>query len=297
MEMHQIRYFLAVCETLNFTRAAERCNVSQPALTRAVKHLEDELGAQLLRRERARTHLTDLGRLMKARFEEVFAATEAAQIEAREFVTLTKAPLKLGVMCTMGPAVMVPFFDRLRQDIPSMDLTIRDATGEQLIEAMMAGELDIAFIGMPKYPERLHQRPLYSERYVIAFAKGHRFEQMNAVPLRELDGEDYLTRLNCELYAHFEEFLKMERPYELNRRYSSEREDWIQCMIAAGMGCSVVPETMQMLPGICQRVVTEPEIERRISLVTVAGRRFSPAVQALESLAVRYDWGRSASDR
>ena len=60
--MQQIRYFLAVCETLNFTRAAEQCHVTQPALTRAVQKLEDELGGLLFRRERHLTHLTDLGR-------------------------------------------------------------------------------------------------------------------------------------------------------------------------------------------------------------------------------------------
>ncbi len=58
MEMHQVRYFLAVCETLNFTRAAERCNLAQPSLSRAIKKLEDELGGLLFRRERNRTHLT-----------------------------------------------------------------------------------------------------------------------------------------------------------------------------------------------------------------------------------------------
>lgn len=72
MEMHQIRYFLAVCEELNFTRAAERCNVAQPSLTRAIKLLEEELGGQLFHRERANTHLSELGRLVKPHLEEVF---------------------------------------------------------------------------------------------------------------------------------------------------------------------------------------------------------------------------------
>src|SRR5579862_9438158 len=65
MEMHQIRYFLAVCDSLNFTRAAEACNVTQPALTRAIQKLEEELGSLLLHRERSRTHLTDFGQLMR----------------------------------------------------------------------------------------------------------------------------------------------------------------------------------------------------------------------------------------
>ena len=68
MEMHQVRYFLAVADTLNFTRAAELCHVSQPALTRAIQQLEEELGGLLLRRERKLTHLTDFGRLIQPIF-------------------------------------------------------------------------------------------------------------------------------------------------------------------------------------------------------------------------------------
>ncbi|MBV8650613.1 MAG: LysR family transcriptional regulator, partial [Alphaproteobacteria bacterium] len=64
MEMHQIRYFLAVADALNFTRAADKCNVAQPSLTRAIKLLEEELGGPLLHRERARTHLSELGKMV-----------------------------------------------------------------------------------------------------------------------------------------------------------------------------------------------------------------------------------------
>ena len=68
MEMHQVRYFLAVAEELNFTRASEKCNVTQPSLSRAIKLLEEELGGQLFRRERESTHLTDLGNLVRPIF-------------------------------------------------------------------------------------------------------------------------------------------------------------------------------------------------------------------------------------
>ena len=64
MEMHQIRYFLAVAKTLNFTQAAEECHVAQPSLSRAIRNLEDELGGDLFRRERSLSHLTELGKLM-----------------------------------------------------------------------------------------------------------------------------------------------------------------------------------------------------------------------------------------
>ncbi len=290
MEMHQVRYFLAVCEALNFTRAADRCHVAQPSLTRAIKKLEEELGGPLFRRERARTHMTDLGRLMKPHFERLLLASESARAEAENFGTLETAPLRFGVMCTMGPGLIASFLNRLRRDIPAIELHLRDATGPQLIDAMLDGELDVSFIGMPGYPERLDAQALYSERYMVSFPRGHRFERMNAVPLKEMDGEDYLLRLNCELALQFEEFVGFSWPFRNDIPFQSEREDWIQCMIAAGLGCAFMPETMPVLPGIVRRLLIDPEIERTISLVTVAGRRFSPAVKVLVALARTHSW-------
>src|SRR5215475_4446997 len=103
MEMHQIRYFLAVSEVLNFTRAAERCHVSQPALTRAIQTLEDELGGPLFHRERQNTHLTELGRMMLPYLQDVLDQSRQAKERARAFASPGSAPLALGVMCTIGP--------------------------------------------------------------------------------------------------------------------------------------------------------------------------------------------------
>src|SRR5260370_42525149 len=88
VEMHQIRYFLAVCETLNFTRAAGACNVSQPSLTRAIKGLEDELGGPLFRRERNNTHLTSLGEMMRPHLTQVLIEIDAAKERAKSFAKL-----------------------------------------------------------------------------------------------------------------------------------------------------------------------------------------------------------------
>ena len=91
MEMHQVRYFLALSETLNFTRAAERCNVTQPTLTAGIRKLEEELGGPLFHRERNRSHLTELGRLIRPHFERIHASTEAVRSDAMDFGDLGKA--------------------------------------------------------------------------------------------------------------------------------------------------------------------------------------------------------------
>jgi LysR family hydrogen peroxide-inducible transcriptional activator len=284
MEMHQVRYFLALSETLNFTRAAERCNVAQPSLTAAIKKLETELGGPLFRRERQRSHLTDLGRIVKPHLERIHASSEVAREEATAFWDRDKAPLRLGVMCTIGPDRTVDLFARLRSEIPSLDVELKEAPGSALVEHLMDGDLDIALIGRPEYPDRLDAKSLYTEKYVVAFPQGHRFEALSEVPLKELELENYLARVNCE-HPRFLDSLNISANFVANAKFRSEREDWVQAMIAAGMGVAVVPEFMPSNSGIGTRLLVEPEVSRTISLVTVSGRRFSPTIKTLVRLA------------
>lgn len=290
MEMHQVRYFLALAESLNFTRAAEDCNVSQPALTKAIRKLEEELGGQLFRRERHQTHLTDLGHLMKPHLAAVMAASQAARSDARGFHTLEKAPLRLGVMCTIGPRRLIRFFQALEDDVPTLEVVLSEGPGDWVLDRMAQGDLDLALLALPRYPERLDARPLFRERYVVAFPPGHRFGSLNAVSLSDLDGEDYLNRANCE-FADIMALRHGDAPEPgLRVRYESEREDWVQSMILAGMGCAIMPEYLPIMPGLQTRALIDPAVMREVSLVSVAGRRFSPAVRAVIALAERFDW-------
>ncbi len=290
MEMHQIRYFLALCETRNFTRAAEQCNVTQPALTRAVQKLEEELGGLLLRRERNLTHVTDLGQLMPPHLAQMLAETERAQIAARAFLRLDHAALNLGVMCTVGPLRFVGFLAEFRQRHPGIEITIREALPGALLEQLADGKLDIALMARAEaYPERLDVQPVYRESYVVAVPVGHRFQAMNAVPLQDIEGEQILSRLNCEYHDHVSAICRARsiRPLIV---FGSEREDWIQAMVAAGLGACLTWETSSTVPGIVTRMIIDPEITREISLVSVAGRRFSPAALALIRAAKAYRW-------
>lgn len=289
MEMHQIRYFLALCETLNFTRAAESCNVSQPALTRAIKQLEAELGGQLVRRERDNSHLTELGELMRTHLATIHAAHLAALNSAEEYHAQDQSPVTLGVMVTINPTRLVPFFECLRRRVPNLDLKLSEGPGRRLVDDVAEGRLDVALVGMPHYPERFRVRPLFRERYAIAFPPGHHFQERNTVPYQSLSGEDYISRVHCEFRAHFEALNAGPRA-KSNMRLHTEREDWAQALVLAGMGVSIMPEANAVLPGVQTRLITEPEVSRTISLVDLGGRPYPPALQALIRTAESFDW-------
>jgi DNA-binding transcriptional LysR family regulator len=290
MEMHQVRYFLAVCETLNFTRAAERCNVAQPSLTRAIQNLEEELGGQLFRRERRLTHISDFGLLIRPHLERMAADAEAAKTTAKNFLRLEHASVQLGVMCTVGPARFVGFLSAFRQANPGCDVTLVEGAPDRLAEMLLEGKLDLAIMAQPEpFSERLEICPLYRERFCVAFPKGHRFTEKNAVAIADMSGETYLLRINCEYRDYFRERCA-EHGFAVRIGFRSEREDWIQMMVAAGFGVCFIPEFSATVPGVETRAVTDPEVTRDVSLVSIAGRRFSPAVATFVRAARAHRW-------
>lgn len=290
MEMHQIRYFLAVCETLNFTRAAEKCHVAQPSLTRAVKALEDELGGPLFRRERQNTHLTALGEMMRPHLAQVLAETETAKLRARSFNALDQATLKLGVMCSIGVGRLVGFLRGFQTRHPKVEIDLHEAPAGEIQAQLIDGTIDVAIYGLPgDLDPRLAERTLYGERFVIVFAPGHPFERLGEVHGKDLDGQRLVRRTHCE----FREYIGS-RLAPLGIRIeiacASDRDDWVQAMILAGLGFGDLPESCVTMPGLLTRPLVDPEISRTVKVVTVRGRQHVPVVQAFVAEAAKHPW-------
>jgi LysR family hydrogen peroxide-inducible transcriptional activator len=293
MELHQIRYFLAVSETLNFTRAAEACSVTQPALSRAIQQLEQEIGGPLFRRERNLTHLTDLGLLMKPQLQRIMDTLGEVQREAKQHSQPAKLQLRVGIMCTVGPTRFTRLLSDFRMRCPEVGVRITEGIPANLTSKLERGEIDIAVMASATgFPESFLVRPLYRERFLVACPAGHRFTKMNAVRISDVNGENYLLRINCE-YRNVIADLINQSGSAINVCYRSEREDWIQNMVAGGLGICFIPEFSALLPGLELRPVIEPELWREIGLVSVQERPLAPAVARFVREVGDYAWPES----
>jgi len=290
--MHDIRYFIAMSQNLNFTKAAEACHVTQPALTRSIRKMEDELGGLLFSREPKNTHMTELGRLIQPHLTEIMKRTGEVKKMATRFLKLEDANLKLGTMCTISPVPFVSFLDRFRADNPGIEVTLLEGMPDELCDLLATGELDVALMARPDgFSAPLRASKLYSERFVIACSAGHRFAMESEIRLTDLDGEFYLSRINCEFY-HVLDDLYRRHGAKLVKSYQSEREDWILTMVAAGMGVCFLPEYTATFPGVVTCPVVPPAVARDVCLVSVAGRRWSPPVAAFVHAISRYSWNK-----
>ncbi|WP_292992103.1 LysR family transcriptional regulator, partial [Nitrosomonas sp.] len=171
MELHQIRYFLAVCDHGSFTRAAEFSYVSQPSLTHAIKKLEMELGGELFTRDRSGCQLTPLGHMIQPNLRKIFQDTVATKADAIRFTRLNTVPLRIGIMTTVGAQRLNPCFARYLQDYPNIEFEIIIDNDQSLLEQLESGQLDLAISPTELTLRSAYQTKfLYTERYVVAFA-------------------------------------------------------------------------------------------------------------------------------
>jgi DNA-binding transcriptional LysR family regulator len=290
MELFQVRYVLAAARLLNFTKAAADCNVSQPALTKAIKTLEDELGAPLFHRESKRIVLSDFGSSLLPHFQHIVEEAAATRTLADNFRLLNKVPIRLGVMSTVGPVRLSRFLAKFQREFPGVEVAVSEASAAELRARMESVDLDLAVMNaMGSLRDGLNILDLYNERYVVVFPPEHRLASLNAVRLCDLNEELYVDRLSCEMREAVMA-LCHETGVNLYARFRSEREDWVQAMVLARIGFAFMPECSVTQPELLRRPLTEPEVTRTISLVNIPGRQFSPATAAMVHAAKRFDW-------
>lgn len=289
METHEIRYFLATVRELNFTRAAAACNVSQPALTRAIRKLEGELGGPLFVRRPGKIELTRLARTVIPQLEAIEQSMQRVRIEAQAIADERLVSLRLGVMCTLGPRHVVDILGRLRSAIPQVEVSIMEAKASGIIDLLEGDMIDVGITAWPHYPEAIAAHSLYNERYVVAMSEDHPLAALPQVRLADLAGQPYIDRLNCEFDDYYEAKCG---PWsiDLDVCFASEREDWIQGMIVSALGCAILPEFMVLAPGITTRRLIEPEVAREIAFVCLRGRPLSEPAQQFLRLAKNRSW-------
>jgi len=289
-----VRYFLTLAQTFNFTRAAEQCNVTQPALTKALRKLEYELGGDLIHRERRLTQLTDLGKLVLPMLQRTVDAADAARRQARQFRAEEVAPIRMGLPPSISAALMVEPLSKLTGCIEGLQVHLVEDDSRGLVDALLEGGIHAALLGVTdSLPERLDHWRLFEESYVVAVAPCHPFGRLEAVPIAALEKAVWLEREDCAAHCTLERLFSGGGKPKVAHR--GRQEDHLQHMAAAGLGALLVYEHMPRLADVVSRPIEGDPVSRSIELAAVAGRRHSPALSALIRIVKSHDWKRAVT--
>ncbi len=290
MEMHQIRYFLALSRTLNFTRAATECEVAQPSLTRAIKKLEAELGGELFRRERAYTHLTELGRRMLPILQQTLDSAESAKAIAQSFQQVSRAPLCLALSQTINSSLFAPFITQISKILPGLEVRISRGSAIEVVEQLKTGEAEISITGPLKDRwERFDAWSLFEEPFAVLVPRDHGLSSEDSIDIQRLTNEAVLLRQHCEQAASFDDVFNRHDIQPTARHLITSESDLI-VLVEAGLGIALVPDFLPVPNTVKKISLTTPDLRRDVHLRTVAGRPRSPAASIFLKSLRAADW-------
>ncbi|MDH3582503.1 MAG: LysR family transcriptional regulator [Hyphomicrobiales bacterium] len=272
MDLNQIRYFVHLADTLNFTEAARLSGVSQPSLTKGIQRLEEELGGPLIYRDGKDSRLTALGREMQVEFMQIEARLSSVRELAENSLRGRKRVLTMGVMTTIGPSAMSPFLDHVLTQLPGIELHITPMLPGENEAETLSGKYDLVVLPQPPSPNfKVANVPLFTEPIKLAVAHGHPLSKANEVTLQQIADEVYIDRLHCDFRTQIIDHF-MDRDVILYARVQSEREDWVQQLVASGLGVCCLPGRSRIVPGIELRPIRGFDAARQVSLVAVSVR-------------------------
>ena len=290
MELQQIRYFLALCDRGSFTRAADQCAITQPALTRAIKKLEDELGGTLFERDASGTQLTRFGRSVRPFLEQTLRAADAAQVKARSFLRSDANQLRLGVAPTMPPSLLMRPLCEIRRKIAEFGLELTQSDVATILQQLEDGDLEVAIVPSgARLSDRVHQWPLFEQYACLAVPEGHALASLPEVPLEALDGEVWIEQADSPLSQAFMEHCE-EHGVQLMVRHRATSDDQVQHLVSAGFGCALMSSHASIVAGVVIRQIQGFEDRHAIVLAALAGRPFNKVSEVFVRMARARDW-------
>ncbi len=293
MTLTELRYIVTLAQEQHFGRAAERCFVSQPTLSIAVKKLEDELGVALFERSKTRVQPTPLGDKIVTQAQLVLEQTSAIKDIASAGKDQLSSPLMIGAIFTIGPYLFPHFIPELQKLANKMPLFVEEGYTATLRKRLRKGELDVIIIALPFTEADVVTQPLYDEPFVVLMPHNHPLADKPAVAAIDLN--DYNVLLLGEGHCFREQVLEACPNLQpaldgvtagIRTATEGSSLDTLRHMVASGLGITVLPSSAagatRYAPNL---LVTRPFAEPAPSrTVAMAWRASFPRHKAIDVL-------------
>lgn len=289
MELRQLRHLVALAEERSFTRAAAREHIAQPALSQQIRRLETEVGLELVQRSTRSVSMTDAGELLVTRARRVLLEVEAAEAELQALSGIHTGVVRIGAMHTMGPVDLSLALAIFHSRHPGVELTVREASSEEMAEMLRFDELDVAFLSVTERVEShelgLHQ--LLSEELVVILAPEHPLAGRSEVRMAELAGERFISWREGARLRELLLSAGRSAGFEPQVKLASDDSGRIRRLVARNLGVAILPRSDAERWGadVAVAVLSEPSLTRDITLAWREGRRLGPAAAEFLVLA------------
>ena len=293
MELRHLRYFIAVAEELNFTRAADRLHMAQPPLSQQIQQLEAQLGFQLFRRTKRTVVLTDAGQVFFEEAQKILLQVDRAIQLGQQTSRGELGQLTIGFVSSAAHNVVPAILQQFRTLNPAVLLELHELTTNEQLQRLRFGQIDIGFVRPPVEEDGINSEIVFREPLIVALPQTHRMAKCDRVELRALKDEPFILFPRSLAPGLYDPIVSLCQQAGFSPRAAQEaiQMQTIVSLVAAEMGVAIVPASMQNFQrsGVVYKALSESTCIVAIALIwrsdpTAAVQRFLKVARQISGL-------------
>ncbi len=289
MEWNQLHYFQTVANLEHFTRAAESLMVSQPALSRSMARLEEELGVPLFDRHGRTVSLNRYGHIFLKRVNRALLEIAEGQKEIQDLVNPSSGTVSLGFIHSQGTNLVPDLIGSFRKQYPAITFQLFQNTSRLILDQLEAAEADFCLCTQPAGREGIKWTELYTEKLFVIVPKEHRLANRASIKLNEVAEDPFILVKKGNGLREITDRLIREAGFTPNVTFEGEELTTVASLVAANLGVAIIPHLRGLdLKNLAELPVSEPICQRIIGMAWVEGRYLSPAARRFQEFVLAY---------
>lgn len=271
MEFRQLKYFLALSEELHFHRAAEKLFIVQPALSKQIKLLEEELGIALLKRDKRNVKLTAAGKYFKKEVKTILDQLELVKSHTRLIQEGEKGEIRIGYVGSCIHTFLPDILTELHSEHPHIQTYLNEMTSSTQLEAIQNGELDIAFLRNPSPNPQFDSRLVFRETFALVLPDSHRIDQSNFKGVQQLADEEFIlpTRADGELYYRLQLSICEDAGFSPRIAHETVHGHTVLNLVGHGLGITFLPTSFQNVTNASVKFIELKNIHQRAEITAL----------------------------
>jgi LysR family carnitine catabolism transcriptional activator len=286
MTPRQLKAFTVVAQTLSFARACERLHLSQPALSLAIRSLEEALGGRLLTRTTRQVRLTPEGAALLPQALQLLADWDNVRERMHQRFTLQRGHVTIAAMPSFASNVLPGVLREYRKQHPNIEVAVQDVIHEQVVEAVESGRVELGFGFEPEAREVLSFEALFVDRFMAIVPADSELRRARSVSWAQLLNHDFITLQRPSSMRHLLEDCLAAKGIDLRVALECHHLGTVGQLVAAGLGVSVVPslcKPQMSALGVCCLPVQRPSVRKAVGLITRRDQQLSTAANAIKA--------------
>jgi DNA-binding transcriptional LysR family regulator len=289
MEWQQIEYFQVVATMQHMSRAAEVLSISQPALSRSISRLEDELGVPLFDRQKRSIILNQYGKLFLSRANKIIQELQDGKQEIQGLLDPEYGNISLGFLHTLGTHIIPDLIGSFRKKYPKIKFQLNQNNSQLIVKQLESGEIDLGFTTYRETKLQVKWFKLWNEELFAIVSKGHYLANYKSITLNQIADESFISFKEGYVLRTITDQLCKEAGFTPKILFEGEEVSTISGLVAAGLGVAIIPNPKGLDRSKISIIsVKSPKCQRIIKMAWVEGRYLSPAVKLFRQFIMDY---------